>query len=43
MSLKEAPIIARIWHGKVKSKDAEKYYEHLIEHIIPDIEKAKVI
>ena len=41
MSFEEAPIIARIWHGRVRSKDAEKYYEYLIEHIIPDIERTK--
>ncbi len=35
------PIIARIWHGKVRSDEAEKYYEYLVKHVIPDIESVK--
>lgn len=42
-SLAEAskPIIARIWHGRVRSDKAKEYYEYLVKHIIPDIESIK--
>ncbi len=41
MSSESKPIVARIWHGRVKSDKASEYYEYLVKHVIPDIEGSK--